>query len=257
MCLHLHATPQLMASAVRTMALALGRGALTLGSAHPLPTEPLVIPPLCLSGVVPGQHYAHVPLDLSTAQPAPGVEAWICLMHKGCGLRPGHAQQLNEAKTGLQAAPGTTCRPSYTTLSHAYLSGGGAAADITAWAEFHNGAAAGLRMAAEAARLPASDSRNGSENAGCGKSTMLTRNWIVFHRPDSPSYTHAGLLMSLGLAGHLRKLSWTDLYRWAVRRWSQVWHAGEKHSLLSDKDGLCAPTLRSELMCVSSFPQID
>jgi len=28
-------------------------------------------------------------------------------------------------------------------------SGGGAAADITAWAEFHNGAASGLRMAAE------------------------------------------------------------------------------------------------------------
>lgn len=44
-------------------------------------------------------------------------------------------------------------------------------------------------------------------------SGTLTRNWIVFHRPDTPSYTHAGLLMALGLAGHLTKLAWTDLYR--------------------------------------------
>jgi anaphase-promoting complex subunit 1 len=46
-----------------------------------------------------------------------------------------------------------------------------------------------------------------------GRGPGLTRNWIVFHRPDAPSYTHAGLLMALGLAGHLTKLSWTDLYR--------------------------------------------
>lgn len=50
-------------------------------------------------------------------------------------------------------------------------------------------------------------------SAGPGNVTPLTRNWIVFHRPESPSYTHAGLLMALGLAGHLSKLSWTDLYR--------------------------------------------
>jgi anaphase-promoting complex subunit 1 len=61
-----------MASAICTMALALGRGALTLGTAHPLPTEPLVIPPLCLSGVDPDQGGASINLDLSTAQSAPG-----------------------------------------------------------------------------------------------------------------------------------------------------------------------------------------
>jgi hypothetical protein len=34
--------------AIRTCALPLGRGALTLGTLRPLPTEPLHIPPLCL-----------------------------------------------------------------------------------------------------------------------------------------------------------------------------------------------------------------
>lgn len=36
--------------AIRTCALPLGRGALTLGTLRPLPTEPLHIPPLCLGG---------------------------------------------------------------------------------------------------------------------------------------------------------------------------------------------------------------
>jgi hypothetical protein len=55
--------------------------------------------------------------------------------------------------------------------------------------------------------------RPSSSATSGGRGPGLTRNWIVFHRPDAPSYTHAGLLMALGLAGHLTKLSWTDLYR--------------------------------------------
>lgn len=62
------------------------------GTLRPLPTEPVVIPPLCLSGRLPEQQNAQVNLDLSAAQPPLG---------------------------------------------------GGAAADVTAWAEFHNGVAGG------------------------------------------------------------------------------------------------------------------
>lgn len=81
-----------MAAAIRTMALAFGRGALTLGTARPLPTEPLVIPPLCLSGVVPDQHFATVNLDLSTAQPAPGES---CRAHQyGADLAPPSAASV-------------------------------------------------------------------------------------------------------------------------------------------------------------------
>eukprot|EP00983_Pelagomonas_calceolata_P049878 1141696-Pelagomonas_calceolata.AAC.1 len=56
------------------MVLPIGRGALTLGTARPLPTEPLVIPPLCLSGLAAQQNNAAINLDLCTAQNAPGRE---------------------------------------------------------------------------------------------------------------------------------------------------------------------------------------
>ena len=45
----------------------------------------------------------------------------------------------------------------------------------------------------------------------------LTRAWIVFNRPREPSHAHAGVLMALGLTGHLRKLTNTDLYRYLVQ----------------------------------------
>ncbi|GIM09537.1 hypothetical protein Vretimale_13366 [Volvox reticuliferus] len=139
---------QLLAAALRTMSLPLGRGAVALATGRPLPTEPTAaVPSMCLAGLVPDSLTGHtvVNLDLSTAQPAPG---------------------------------------------------GGAAADFTAWPEFHNGAAEGLRL-----------------SAGGGES--LSRTWLhVTTKPDVPSYTHAGLLMALGLTGHLDRLSWTDLYRY-------------------------------------------
>ena len=60
----------------------------------------------------------------------------------------------------------------------------GAAADVTAWPEFHNGVAAGIRLAP----------------GGGG----LTRTWVVYNKPKTPNYTHAGMLMGLGLAGMQR-----------------------------------------------------
>ena len=73
------------------------------------------------------------------------------------------------------------------------LAASSSSTDFTAWPEFHNGAAAGLALAA----------RTKGE---------LTRAWIVFNRPREPSHAHAGVLMALGLTGHLRKLTNTDLY---------------------------------------------
>ena len=31
----------------------------------------------------------------------------------------------------------------------------------------------------------------------------LTRTWVVYNKPKTPNYTHAGMLMGLGLAGKL------------------------------------------------------
>ena len=63
-----------------------------------------------------------------------------------------------------------------------FAPGGGATSDLTAWPEFHNGCAAGLQLSKDA-------------------SEALTRTWIVYNKPDGPSYCHAGLLMALGLTG--------------------------------------------------------
>ena len=38
---------------IRTMALPVGRGAISFQTANPLPTEPITIPRLCLSGKAP------------------------------------------------------------------------------------------------------------------------------------------------------------------------------------------------------------
>lgn len=57
----------------RTMALPLGRGALGLATLLPLPTEPLSIPLLSLSGRLSEQVHSTVNLDLSAAQLAPGA----------------------------------------------------------------------------------------------------------------------------------------------------------------------------------------
>eukprot|EP00887_Chlorella_sp_A99_P005912 scaffold29.g5912.t1 len=131
---------------VRNMAQSFGRGALTLGTLRPLPTEPLHIPPLSLAGRLVEQNNATVNLDFTNAPAAPG---------------------------------------------------GGAAAEFSCWAEFHNGVAAGLRLA------PGGH--------------QLTRTWVVYNKPAEPSYTHAGLLMALGLAGHLSCLAATDLYRYLAQ----------------------------------------
>ncbi|CAB9503971.1 promoting complex subunit 1 [Seminavis robusta] len=86
------------------------------------------------------------------------------------------------------------------------------------WPEFHNGVAAGLR-------LPAAGEDGES-------SPKISRSWIVYNRPpqnpDSQSqqqtnngqrsswrtkiHAHGGLLLALGLRGHLSALEMTDIY---------------------------------------------
>jgi anaphase-promoting complex subunit 1 len=67
-------------------------------------------------------------------------------------------------------------------------------ADVTSWPDFHNGVAAGLRLAPG--------------------QTKISRTWIVYNKPDEPNFSHAGLLMALGLHKHLGVLAATDVYRY-------------------------------------------
>ncbi len=137
------------------------------GTMRPLPTEPLPIPPLCLSGRLPQQQNAIVNLDLTQSQAPPG---------------------------------------------------GGAAADITAWPEFHNGVAAGacchdpdllfsLAIKGDDSSISrTADVKHAASVAGLRMApgcAHMTRTWIRYNKPKVASYTHAGMIMGLGLTGEL------------------------------------------------------
>jgi anaphase-promoting complex subunit 1 len=79
---------RLWAQAARTCALALGRGAYTLGTSRPLPTEVLPVPRLVLTGTLPAAHNATVALDLAAASAPADFLVWPDF-HNGCaaGLR--------------------------------------------------------------------------------------------------------------------------------------------------------------------------
>jgi len=74
-------------------------------------------------------------------------------------------------------------------------------ANLIDWPSFHNGAAAGLRVA----------------------SGKLHRTWIVYNRPEKLNFVHAGFLFGLGLNGHLSSLAPRDFY----------WYLHQKHEATS------------------------
>lgn len=71
---------------------------------------------------------------------------------------------------------------------------GGAVCDLTAWPEFHAGAAGGLRI------IPSS--------------SRLIRTWLLLRKPPTATYSHAGILFALGLRGELRPIAAGNLYRY-------------------------------------------
>lgn len=66
--------------------------------------------------------------------------------------------------------------------------------DMKVWPQFHNGVAAGLRIAQGISQIDST--------------------WIVYNKPRSNQLTeeHAGFLMALGLSGHLNSLSYMNLH---------------------------------------------
>ena len=75
---------------------------------------------------------------------------------------------------------------------------GASGTEFQHWPEFHNGVASGLALAAKA-------------------TGELTRSWILYNKPDTPSNAHAGVLLALGITGNLKQLTNTDLYRYLVQ----------------------------------------
>ncbi|XP_035256642.1 anaphase-promoting complex subunit 1 isoform X2 [Anguilla anguilla] len=124
----------------RTMALPVGRGLFTLFSYHPVPTEPLPVPKLNLTGRAPPR---NTMVDLNSGN--------------------------------IDVPP-----------------------NMTAWSSFHNGVAAGLKIA------PAS---------------QVDSAWIAYNKPKSTELAneYAGFLMALGLNGHLTKLATLNIHDYLTK----------------------------------------
>jgi anaphase-promoting complex subunit 1 len=129
------------------------------------------------------------------------------------GLRPISAEPLPIPDLCLQGR----VPPTNATLN---LDVSACPADLRVWPEFHNGVAAGLRLPCD------------GEHMGF----KITRTWILYNRPpdsrqnqseesgedanialQSKSHSHGGLLLALGLRGHLTALEFSDLYQYLTQ----------------------------------------
>ncbi|EPS73838.1 hypothetical protein M569_00901, partial [Genlisea aurea] len=66
--------------------------------------------------------------------------------------------------------------------------------ELKFWPEFHNAVASGLRLSPVQSKIP--------------------RTWILYNKPDEPNAVHAGLLLALGLNGHLCGLTIADIFQY-------------------------------------------
>eukprot|EP00516_Mucochytrium_quahogii_P003269 CAMPEP_0203751382 /NCGR_PEP_ID=MMETSP0098-20131031/5463_1 /ASSEMBLY_ACC=CAM_ASM_000208 /TAXON_ID=96639 /ORGANISM=" , Strain NY0313808BC1" /LENGTH=2329 /DNA_ID=CAMNT_0050641079 /DNA_START=277 /DNA_END=7263 /DNA_ORIENTATION=+ len=102
--------------------------------------------------------------------------------------------------------------------------------ELLSWPRFHNGAAAGLRLAAGRQVTP------------------LTRTWIAYNRPETPNHTHAGFLLALGLHGHLGALTMADIYEYLAQGHDATTVA-IMLGLSASKRATMAPTV-SKMLCL-------
>ncbi len=148
-----------------TLALPVGRGALGLCTVTPLPAQPLVVPALILSGCIP-----RSPQEEGQQQQEQGALQQVRRGREKEGGRRErvsggpfqfiHQPQLLTWEGGDTNDTNDFCEYEcmellfrlkvVLDLSAAQPApGGGAAADVTAWPEFHNGVAAGLQLAGD------------------------------------------------------------------------------------------------------------
>ncbi|XP_073113376.1 anaphase-promoting complex subunit 1 isoform X2 [Elaeis guineensis] len=114
--------------------------------------------------------------------------------------------------------------------------------ELRCWPEFHNGVAAGLRLAPFQGKM--------------------SRTWILYNKPEEPNYTHAGLLLALGLHEHLRVLTSTDLYRYLSQE-HDITTLGILLGMAASHRGTMNPAISKMLYLhipsryPSSFPEVE
>lgn len=77
---------------------------------------------------------------------------------------------------------------------------------LSLWPKFHNGVAVGLRLQSLRSISPLTARQR--------KSVCITRTWIVYNKPETPTPQHGGLLLALGLQQQLHVLAMTDIYEY-------------------------------------------
>ncbi|GAB4827614.1 hypothetical protein Ancab_034497 [Ancistrocladus abbreviatus] len=114
--------------------------------------------------------------------------------------------------------------------------------ELRAWPEFHNAVAAGLRLAPLQGRM--------------------SRTWILYNRPEEPNAVHAGLLLALGLHGHLSVLTITDVYQY-YQQGHESTTVGLMLGLAASYRGTMEPTMSKSFYVhlpgrhPSSFPELE
>lgn len=114
--------------------------------------------------------------------------------------------------------------------------------ELKAWPEFHNAVAAGLRLAPLQGKMP--------------------RTWIIYNKPEEPNDVHAGMLLALGLHGHLRVLNITDIYKYYTQEHEST-SVGLMLGLAASYRGTMNPTMSKSLYVhvparhPSSYPELE
>ncbi|KAL6526857.1 hypothetical protein OROGR_015947 [Orobanche gracilis] len=114
--------------------------------------------------------------------------------------------------------------------------------ELKSWPEFHNAVAAGLRLSPLQGKM--------------------SRTWILYNKPDEPNVTHAGLLLALGLHGHLRVLTITDVFQYYSQEHEST-TVGLMIGLASSYRGTMQPSISKSLYVhlparhPSSFPEVE
>lgn len=118
--------------------------------------------------------------------------------------------------------------------------------DPLMWPSFHNGTSQALSI------------------VGCNNSDthiqQITREWIIFHSPPKPTNEHAGLLLALGIQGHLNVLDLTDIYH-CLRTQHELTSIavllGLSASKISSQDAGTTRTLSMHIPSLTSNSEIE
>ncbi|KAK6929487.1 Anaphase-promoting complex subunit 1, middle domain [Dillenia turbinata] len=114
--------------------------------------------------------------------------------------------------------------------------------ELKSWPEFHNAVAAGLKMAPLQGKM--------------------SRTWILYNKPEEPNITHAGLLLALGLHGHLRVLTISDIYQYYSQEHEST-TVGLMLGLAASYRGSMQPAISKSLLFhiparhPASFPELE